>query len=198
MPELYEDDNAQIGILGTLCDDPEGLTCSFDAARRWGRAREIRAFPSFEAAAESVKSGQTNACLVPAAYPSINPLIMDSDLTVVHVFRMKIPSLVLAAKNSGNHSKISTLIYHPAVRPLLNEVSASFEDTLEVSSNSIACVRLQESKLPSLCITNLLCADHFRLTIIQSLREGLIMPWICFSARASRRGSSPTHSVHSV
>ena len=41
--------------VGTLCDDPVGLTCSFDAAKRWGKATVIEPYATFEAAALAVK-----------------------------------------------------------------------------------------------------------------------------------------------
>ena len=66
-----------IGRLATLCDDPIGLTCSIDVARRWGGAKEVAPFASFEAASAAVKEGVADAFLVPGAYPHLNGFIMD-------------------------------------------------------------------------------------------------------------------------
>lgn len=174
------DCNFQVDRLGTLCDDPIGLTCSMDAARRWGKARKILPFKSFEEAAETLKQGLLDAILVPGAYPKINTLIMDSNLKAGQVFIQKIPSLVLASKCCSDVTGFDKVFHHSAVAPLLNEIAFSWRHALTATSNSEACRMHLASASSSVCITNSLCADYFELTVMQILRLGISMPWVCF------------------
>jgi hypothetical protein len=165
--------------LATLCDDPVGLTCSMDAAKRWGKAQKIYPFDSFEKACKATKDGQVDAFLVPAAYPRLNTFIMDNRIQVKHVFVMKIPALVFAGL-SGCTSSFEKIYHHPAVTPLLTELDVTWNAALTATSNSDACRLVIASGRNTACVTNALCAKHFNLQILKILRSGILMPWICF------------------
>ena len=51
------------------CDDPIGLTCSIDVARRWGGAKEVAPFASFEAAS-AAEGGRRRRLSCPGRLPS--------------------------------------------------------------------------------------------------------------------------------
>jgi hypothetical protein len=166
--------------VGTLCDEPIGLTCSMDAARRWGKAKEILPFPTFEDAAEAVKHEAAAAMLVAGAYPFIRRFIMDIGLKAKEAFIQKIPALVLVGLAPAKPSHCNVLFHHPATDELLPEVQIDFEENLHVTSNSQACVKLLAHLGLSIAITNRLCADHYRLSIYKVLRESVAMPWVVF------------------
>lgn len=166
--------------LGTLCDEPNCLTCSFDAARRWNKARHLYPYRTFELAAEAVRSGEIEAFLVPGAYPQISYFIMDSALTVSDTFVMQIPPLVLVGVDSVAPRESDVLYHHPATTPLLSDIDIKYNTHEPVTSNSRACAALLEKPEHSVAITNRLCADHFRLNVYKTLRAGIQMPWICF------------------
>jgi prephenate dehydratase len=173
--------NVEYQSLGTLCDEPNGLTCSYYVAEKWGKAAKIFPFDSFEAAAESVKNGKISAFLVPGAYPQIRSFIMDSDLAASCTFIMQIPALVLCGKTKDIPAAVEILYHHPATTPLLEEVQICFQKSEFVSSNSKACVTLlHQNELSSIAITNELCLNHYGLYLYQTLRTGIQMPWVCF------------------
>ena len=167
--------------LSTLCDDPAGLTCSYHVAKNKQIAKEILGYPSFEDAAISVKENISNAFLVPGAYPKVNSFIMDPQLVVKEVFIEKIPALVFATKIDENlvNDKDKVIYHHPAVTPLLSELAINWTKTIHASSNSQACKLLIENPENSRCITNQICAHHYKLKIIKILRTGIQMPWLC-------------------
>lgn len=171
--------------LATLCDDPVGLTCSMDVARRWGFAKEVTPYASFEAASFAVKEGLADAFLVPGAYPRLNAFIMDAELNAAKTFIMKIPALVLACLPDQIDSKFHTIFHHPAVTPLLAEIDMPWDSAIHASSNSEACRMLLARPTPSACVTNALCAAHFKLKTLKELRSGIAMPWICFEKKPS-------------
>lgn len=165
--------------LGTLCDEPNGLTCSFDAARRWGKAQEIKSYPTFEQAAEAVKESQIESFLVPCAYPKVGNFIMDDGLKAGETFLMQIPDLVLVGLEKQLPKQVEVIYHHPATEPLLKEVEIDYAAHEHVTSNSKACVALRQ-KASSIAITNQLCAMHYELQIYQVLRPGIVMPFVCF------------------
>lgn len=166
--------------LGTLGDDPIGLTCSMDVARRWGGAQTIEPFSSFEKASHAVKQGHVDAFLVPGAYPRLNAFIMDSALTASETFVMEIPSLVLCVAANAVVKDVQCIFHHPATTALLPEVEILWKEAVHVSSNVEACRSLLDIPENSACVTNFLCANHFNLKVIQTLRQSISMPWICF------------------
>lgn len=167
--------------LGTLCDEPNGLTCSYYVANKWGKSAKILPFDSFESAAESVKRKEISAFLVPGAYPQLKSFIMDNDLVASQTFIMQIPSLVLCGKNKEIPKKVDVLFHHPATSPLLCEIGIEFNKSEFVSSNSRACINLlQQKEISSIAITNELCLNHYQLNLYQILRPNIHMPWICF------------------
>jgi prephenate dehydratase len=166
--------------LGTLGDASGPFTCSMHVAHAWGQAATVEPYNSFENAGLAVKSGDVDAMLVPGAYPNLNELIMDAGLEVSEVFVMRIPPLVLAAKSGEVVCHVERLFHHPATASLLPETDIQALEPVEVTSNVKACEALLWCDVSAACITNALCARHFRLTTIKTLRAGVQMPWICF------------------
>jgi len=156
--------------IGTLCDEPNGLTCSFDAARRWGRAKQIVSYPTFEEAAQAAKNSAISAFLVPCAYPQLSSFIMDTELVAKESFLLRIPSLVLVGTDSTP----------PATTPLLPEVPISFQKSEFVTSNTKSCIRLLEKPSVAIAITNSLCASFYQLNTYKTLRKDILMPFLCF------------------
>lgn len=166
--------------LGTLGNDSMGLTCSMDVARRWGGAESIEPFASFEKASHAVKHGHVDAFLVPEAYPHLNSFIMDSALTASDTFIMEIPSLVFCVAPHKPVADVQLVFHHAATTALLSEVAIPWKEAIHASSNVEACHSLLERPEESACVTNALCASHFKLKLIQVLRDSISMPWICF------------------
>jgi hypothetical protein len=170
--------------VGTLCDEPTWLTCSYDAAWRWGRAKSIEPYDSFEAAAQAVKEGAISAFLVPCAYPTIGKFIMDAEFVVTDAPVIRIPSLVLVGTEDSLPSYAGTIFHHVATTPLLPEIPIPFGHDVLVSSNVRACTQLLEDPTQGLAITNSLCASFFHLHTLQVLREDMLMPFICFAKKS--------------
>lgn len=175
--------------VGTLCDEPDGLTCSIDAARRWGKAKQIMSYPSFEEAADHVRQGIISAVLVPCAYPRLNFFIMDNGLLVKELFSLKIPPLLLVGVEKDPPASVETLFLHPATFPLVSEIPILFQNHQFVSSNSQACTVLREASASAMAITNGLCASFYNLHIYKALRDGILMPFICFIKNDAQVGS---------
>ncbi len=168
-------------VLGTLCDEPSCLTCSFSIARQWGKAERIDPYPTYEEAANDVKLGKIDACLVAGAYPKLGFLIFDEDLMVKETFVMRIPSLVLVGIEPKKPAHVKTLFHHPATVPLLPETGVDYDEHEFVTSNSKACTTLLARPDQAIAITNRLCAHHFGLHIYNVLRPGTMMPWLVFT-----------------
>ena len=177
---LHQQSSRKIPKLGTLGDDPIGLTCSMHVARQWAVAETIEPFETFEHACAAVKDRRIDAFLVPAAYPRLNAFIMDAELVAFDTFVMSIPALVLATSTGTTKTGVQLLFHHPAVATLLPEMDRSYEKAVEVSSNVEACRKHLELAHHSACITNALCVEYFNMSVVQILREGISMPWICF------------------
>lgn len=175
--------SSEFESVGTLCDEPNGLTCSYDAARRWGRSKRIEGYNSFEEAAQGVKNGEVSAFFVPGAYPRIGDFIMDDDFAAIEAALLPIPSLVLVGKYEHAPRRASAVVHHAATTPLLREILIPYETTLLASSNVRACTMLLDAPVERLAITNSLCASFYQLHTYKVLRQGLIMPFICFAVK---------------
>ncbi|MGM0890287.1 MAG: prephenate dehydratase domain-containing protein [Bacillota bacterium] len=172
--------------LGTLGDSNGFLTCSMHVAKEWNKASLIKPYSLFEYAADAVKEGNLSCLLVPGAYPKINSLIMDKELSVTETFIKEIPSLVLVGINESMPTNVEVIYHHPATTDLLSEVKLSFDEHQNASSNSEACIKLLNSSKNAVAITNQICAKHYKLNIYQVLRTGIDMPWICFTKKESK------------
>jgi len=170
----------KIKRLATLCDDPIGLTCSMNAAQRWGGAEELISAASFEDAANAVINGRADAFLVAGAYPKLNAFIMDSKLIATDVFILKIPSLQMACQAKDAGEIFENMYHHVAVSPLIEESRVRWQNAINSPSNSEACRMMIADARPSACVTNALCSDHFQLKVLETLRVGIEMPWVCF------------------
>jgi hypothetical protein len=166
--------------LSTLCDDSIGLTCSYHIAVQSNLAQKILPHPSFEQAAEAVKNAESDAVLVPAAYPYINAIIMDRALTADKGFVHSIPPLVFAVPSDREFVELEAIFHHPAVTPLLSEIGVMWKKSVLAQSNSQACAMLLSEAGSNGCITNQFCVEHFHLRAVKVLRGGIKMPWICF------------------
>ncbi len=177
--------------IGTLDDEGLGLTCSFDAARRWGRARKVLGYPSFEAASDDLKRGRISAFLVPAAYPKLHLLIMDKEIHAAECFITIIPPLVLVGRDRPSLDAV-VVYHHPATQPLLHEIDLKISGTKKVASNSSACTAVLDGPSEAMAITNGLAARAYRLRTHQVLRPALSMPFICFTSVPTSPASSDT------
>jgi prephenate dehydratase len=170
----------------TLGDKSE-QTCSMDAVRGWGKGLEIVPCETFEAAAQATKSFESDAFVVPAAYPRVNHFIMDQGLEVAEVFIRAIPALVVVGKRELSDSA-DILFHHPATAPLIGELACVPRKCIEVSSNVRACEAAVENEA-SIAITNSLSAEYYQIPVRQVLREGIKMPWLCFVRKHSPSSS---------
>lgn len=167
--------------VGTLCDEPNGLTCSFNAATRWGKAKTLLPYSSFEEAALDVKRGKLSGFLVPGAYPELSSFIMDAELVAKEVFIIKIAPLVLVGLDEAQPPVVAVIFHHPATAPLLPELPIKFQRNEFASSNSVACKMLLQETSKAAAITNMLCASFYSLSIYKVIREGIDMPFIYFA-----------------
>jgi len=171
--------------IGTLCDDPAGLTCSHDTLTRYGLARMIVPFPSFEAAAGSTIHGEIDGFWVPAAYPDVRKFFVDQELTLVReeIPVMTIPNLVLVGKTLTPPSSIHKIYYHPATSNFLDEIRIPYQQYClmeQVTSNSMAAKAVIQDEEDSVAITNNLCAKHYGLHVYQTFREDIAFPFFLF------------------
>ncbi|MFC9711286.1 hypothetical protein ACFTRD_24410 [Paenibacillus sp. NPDC056933] len=173
-------------VLGTLGDDEGFLTCSMHIAKKLGNSERIKPYPEFEAAAEDLKSGVISCLLVPGAYPKLNSFIMDSELVVSESFVEKIPALVLSGFDAVCPEQIDIIYHHPATTYLLSELDTIYRESRTVSSNPEACRKVMHNKEKSIALTNQLCAEHYGLVTYKVLREGINMPWVCFTKNTQR------------
>ncbi|KGE18724.1 hypothetical protein [Paenibacillus wynnii] len=171
---------SRYAILGTLGDNEGYLTCSMHVAKSMNNADTIVPYPLFEEAAKDLKSERISCLLVPGAYPKINSFIMDSELEVSESFVKKIPALVLCGSKEDCPTTIHIIFHHPATTYLLSEISTSYKENINVSSNPEACRMVIDNTDCSIAISNQLCADHYGLSTYKVLRKGINMPWVCF------------------
>ena len=175
---MKDDEIDYIETLGTLCDEPNGLTCSMNAARQWGKASKLMSFPSFEAAADAVKTGVISAMLAPGAYPQISRFIMDAGLKVRETFSQVIPDLVVVGVNKVMPREVDVIYHHPATETLLPEVPLTFDRHEAVTSNTQACIRLITYSKACAAVTNRLAANFYDLYVYKVLRGGIVMPFV--------------------
>lgn len=174
-------------VIGTLGNSPNDVTCSVLAAKSLGGAFTIAAFSEFELAAESLICGNIDAMIVPGAYPKISSFIMNEHLIVTNVFTYIIPSLVFASKFMECKKKYDILYNHPATNHLLNDISNTmWKAQKNVSSNTVACLKVLEENGVSCAITNAACAKRYGLTIHQVVRDSINMPFVIFSKKEGK------------
>jgi len=163
-------------IRVSTLDDGNNLTCSYYAASQLG-FKKILPSKTFEDGILSLKKGKADIVFVPGAYPGVNQFIMDKDIVVCKTFVHPIPPLLLTGFSLHPPEIASLIIHHPATTPLLPETGVIFKDTMKVTSNAVACIKLiEQGQFDSLAITNKLCADYFKLKIIKMLRRNDSLP----------------------
>jgi hypothetical protein len=172
--------------VATLADDPAGLTCSVTVGLRWGassgKAGRLLGYPSFEAAAESVKDGRHDALLVAGAYPEIRTFFFDAGLSAVESFISPLPDMVFAApEHHARLERFDTVHYHPATRVLFEtHIQDRTNDAVQATSNSAACRDALENPGRAAAITNRTCADHYGMTTLKVLSRGTPMSFVVF------------------
>ena len=73
-------------------------------------------------------------------------------------------------------------MYLPATNPLLNDINNVIWDKQEnVSSNTVACLKVLESENTSCAITNAVCAQKYGLSVNKIIRKGINMPFVIFT-----------------
>lgn len=173
-----------ISTIGTLGNDPDDVTCSVLAAKSLGSIFTIAAFSEFEFAADSLMGNNIDAMIVPGAYPQISKFIMNEHFIVTDVFTYTIPSLVFASRNAICADKYDTLYNHPATNHLLHDIcNTKWNKQENVSSNTIACLKVLENEYTSCAITNAACAEKYGLSIHQVIRTGINMPFVIFTKK---------------
>lgn len=173
-----------ISTIGTLGNDPNDVTCSILAAKSLTGEFTIAAFSEFEFAAKFLITDNIDAMIVPGAYPNISKFIMNEQLVVTDVFTYTIPPLVFASKNRVTKSEYDILYNHPATNPLLNDIGmAKWHEQKNVSSNTVACLRVLESEYACCAITNAACADKYGLFVHKIIRDGINMPFVIFTKK---------------
>lgn len=109
---------------------------------------------------------------------------MNEHFLVMDVFTYTIPPLVFASNDVTCKRNYDILYNHPATNPLLNDISLSKWDEQEnVSSNTIACLKVLENKHTSCAITNAACAEKYGLSIHKVIRNGINMPFVIFTKK---------------
>lgn len=171
-------------IITTLGDNAYPSTCSYLAAQKQYPGEKIILLDSFEACLESLKIGNSDISIIPAAYPKLNSIIMDDNFEINNTFIHKIPDLVLSCKY--NENEFSCLYYHIATQILLKKISKSYKNKQLVNSNTEAALKVKSSSSYDLCITNRFCAEQQSLIILQILRKELKMPFLCFSKKEKK------------
>ncbi|MGK5729550.1 hypothetical protein [Streptomyces sp. URMC 124] len=174
--------------VATLADDPAGLTCSVTVGTRWaatGKASRLFGYPSFEAAADSVKDGRHDALLVAGAYPEIRTFFFDPELRAVEAFVGPLPDMVFAAPpEDASLDRFDVVHYHPATRRLFeSRVSGRAAESFHATSNSAACKAALAHGGRAAAITNATCAEHFGLEVIEVLSAGTPMSFVVFERR---------------
>lgn len=111
---------------------------------------------------------------------------MDSELAVSESFVEKIPALVLSGFHAVCPDQIDIIYHHPATTYLLSELDTTYRENSTVSSNPEACRKVMHNTEKSIALTNQLCADHYGLVTYKVLREGINMPWVCFTQNTQR------------
>lgn len=173
-----------ITTIGTLGKDSNDVTCSILATKSLGDTFKIIGFNEFELAAKSLSKNGIDAMIVPGAYPRIAKFIMNEQFSVIDVFTYTIPPLVFASQNTVCKSTYEILYNHPATNPLLNDIdNVKWNEQKNVSSNTIACLKVLESGHISCAITNAACAEKYGLSVHKVIRADINMPFIIFTKR---------------
>lgn len=168
-------------IIGTLGNNPNDVTCSVLAVKSLEGNFSIAAFSEFEYAAESLMCNKIDAMVVPGAYPHISKFIMNDQFVVTDVFTYIIPPLVFASKCEMFNHKYNVLYNHPATNPLIGEIcTVKWYEQENVSSNTIACLKVLESEEDCCAITNAVCAEKYGLIVHQIIRAAINMPFVIF------------------
>ena len=174
----------EISTLATLGNSDDDTTCSMLAAKSLHANISIKPYSEFELAIEALQAGHVDSVLVPVAYPHVGKFIMDDNLVVISTFMYNIPALVFASECKSQQEKYYTLFNHPATNPLMKDILYSkWETHSNVSSNTIACLKVLDEKYACCAITNAVCAQKYGLHIHQVLRNSISMPFVIFAKK---------------
>jgi hypothetical protein len=191
-PPAFSEDVApqpRYASLATLADDPAGLTCSVTVGLEWapGNAAQVLGYPSYELAAETVKSGRHDALLVASAYQEIRLFFFDTELRATDAFVRPLPDMVFAVPSrSAAAEHFDDVHYHPATKKLLeSRVHDRTTNAVTATSNSAACRDAMSNPGAAAVITNQTCADHYGLKTLEVLALGKPMGFILFERCAT-------------
>ena len=169
------------GIIGTLGNNRDDVTCSILATKSLAGEFTVEAFSEFEFAADALRMGTIDAMVVPGAYPNISKFIMNKQFRVVEVFTYVIPAIVFASKSVLTDNIYDVLYNHAATNSLLDDIdSAKWHKQKNVSSNTVACLEVLGSESTCCAITNAACANKYGLLIHQVIRASINMPFVIF------------------
>lgn len=167
--------------IATLCDTPQGDTCSAIATRYYFPDSEIVPSASFEDAADAVETGEADRCFVPTGYPMFTRILFRHKIDGIFVHR--IPDLVLVGIKNSAPDKSTILFHHPAVEPLLPLVDIDFTIRQEATSNTKVCELVLQAGGNALGITNSAAASTFGLYRYSTLASKVDMPFVLFQKR---------------
>lgn len=181
--------NKRYQSVATLGDPDNPYTCSMIVLNALNITNEVHGCPNFEDAASQVKTGDSSAMLVPAAYPNVAPLIQDDELKLEEVPVHPIPKIVFASFVPLYKYQTLYLYYHKATESLLEKVYEDFADLrfklVPVDSNVEACEKHLANLENSVAVTNASCAKRYALDTYAELNHGVDMPWLIFSKNDS-------------
>jgi hypothetical protein len=186
---LDVDPTADTPLRAVATLGPTGTSSESAATHLWHhRADEhlpvIRLFPTYELAAEALRSGFASHLVVANAYSGINAFYMDPRLAITAAFLLDTPPYGLAAVTSQPVPHQVRVATHPAPAPLVSELMPEWH-TLDgmvfTDSTSVAAAkaRLLETDL---ALTTLPAAIAHQLRFISRTRP-IRMLWSVFARR---------------
>ncbi|MCU7805720.1 MAG: hypothetical protein KZQ96_21255 [Candidatus Thiodiazotropha sp. (ex Lucinoma borealis)] len=167
--------------VGTLCDDPVGLTCSIYTLRRYGKAKEIVNFASFIALKKALLCGEITGGWVPGAFPGNAGFLLSGEFEIADLPIMQIPDIVLAGTTTVPPDPADVVYRHPATADIFHKIDTEYACVSDELSNSMAAKKLIDHGENAIAVTNSLCSDHYGLFVYQILTVGALMPFYLYS-----------------
>ena len=168
--------------VGTLGDPTNPATCSQVVLAKLNRTDNPVYYPAFEDAVEDVLSGELSTVMVPAAYRQVASFIQNQALQTVEVLLHPIPPLVVCSEQEMSAYTKLICYFQPATESLLPQIEELYPSTkfeyVPVSSNVEACYEHQNSKTPSIAVTNQCSAEMLNLPVRLVLNNEIQMPWL--------------------
>ena len=170
--------NAASRRVATL--GPNG-TSSYTAAVHFAKTypSSILLFPTYEDAADAVRSAPRDSALVVAnAYASINRFYISHALSPIGAFFKDTPAYVVAAFDDD-----VTIASHPAPQHLIAHLAARPNVTiLDADSTHQAAALVAEGKARA-CLTTRIAADLVELKTLDVVIQTIPMLWTVFASK---------------